>query len=36
MAAASVPEPETLLLAFTALAGLGFVRRRQTVGALAI
>jgi hypothetical protein len=36
VAAASVPEPETLLLAFTALAGLGFVRRRQTVGALAI
>ena len=36
VAVASVPEPDTLLMAVAGLAVIGFVRRRQTVGALAI
>ncbi len=34
--AAQVPEPESLVLALTALACLGLVRRRRAVGALAL
>ena len=34
--AAQVPEPESLMLALTALACLGLVRRRRAVGALAL